>query len=124
MAAISRRTILSAGVAGVALLSLGGAAIASSGKEELTRSVLERLVVRRARLGDEGLAFIAASPNLASLRSLDVTDWGVTSRSVRLLVESPHLRLYELDAHGLWTRIDSDTRDALLTRIPRVQLHC
>jgi hypothetical protein len=79
-------------------------------------------VLSRARLGRA--SSIAASPNLASLRSLDITDWGVTSRSVRLLVESPHLRLCELDAHGLWTRIDNDTRDALLARIPRVQLHC
>jgi hypothetical protein len=86
--------------------------------------VLERLVVRRARLGDEGLAFIAASPNLASLRSLVITDWDVTSRSVRLLVDSPHLRLCDLEAHGLWTRIDNEARDALFHRIARVQIHC
>jgi hypothetical protein len=77
----------------------------------VARSDLELRVVfvRGASIGDEGVAALASSAALASVRSLAIERCGLTDLGVRLLAQSPHVsalrELYLGNRQGIETGV-------------------
>jgi uncharacterized protein (TIGR02996 family) len=83
---------------------------------------LQRLSIDHSKLRDDGVAILAASPQLAGLTDLAVQDGGsfskgLTDRGVRAILDSPHLqRLNRLDFR--LNSLDADAVRLLTSRTP------